>query len=63
VFGLCDLVNKNGITAKIIHLGLEMIMDKNFSIVEYLRENRVKLVAMSLHWHYQAYDKFRNARC
>ncbi|MBN1760163.1 MAG: radical SAM protein [Chitinispirillaceae bacterium] len=62
VFGLCDLVNKNGITAKIRHLGLELILGTGFSVVEYVRTNHIRVVAISLHWHYQAYDVIETAR-
>jgi radical SAM superfamily enzyme YgiQ (UPF0313 family) len=62
VFGLCDLVNKAGIPSRIKHLGLELILDETFSIVNFLRHSGVKLVAMSLHWHYQAYDVIEVAR-
>lgn len=62
VFALCDILNKNAIVSKIKHLGLEYIKDNNFSIVDYVKENNIKVVALSLHWHYQAYDVIEVAR-
>lgn len=62
VFALCDILNKNGIVSKIKHLGLEYIKNNNFSITEYVKDNNIKVVALSLHWHYQAYDVIEVAR-
>ncbi len=62
VFALCDILNKNQISAKIKHLGVEYIKDNDYSIVEYIKENKIKTVGLSLHWHYQAYDVIEIAR-
>ncbi|WP_010245790.1 B12-binding domain-containing radical SAM protein [Acetivibrio cellulolyticus] len=62
VFALCDILNKKGISSKIKHLGLEYINDKNFSIAEYVKENNIKVVALSLHWHFQSYDVIEVAK-
>jgi len=62
VFALCDILNKNSITSKIKHLGLEFIKDNSFSIVEYVKNNNIKVVGISLHWHFQAYDVMEVAR-
>jgi len=62
VFALCDILNKKGFRSRIKHLGLEYILDEHFSIAEYVKERSVKIVAISLHWHYQAYDVIEVAR-
>jgi radical SAM superfamily enzyme YgiQ (UPF0313 family) len=62
VFALCDRLNKHGIASKIKHLGLEHIQDANFSIVNYVCEQQIPVVAMSLHWHFQSYDVIEVAR-
>jgi radical SAM superfamily enzyme YgiQ (UPF0313 family) len=62
VFALCDILNKNNIRSKIKHLGLEYIQDESFSIVDYIKTNQINTVALSLHWHYQAYDVIEIAR-
>ncbi len=62
VFALCDILNKNKIPARIKHLGLEYIKNKDFSIVEYIKANKIKAVALSLHWHYQSYDVMEVAK-
>lgn len=56
VFALADIVASHGFTSRIVHLGVEWIEDKNFSIIEYIRNLEVKIVAMPLFWHYQSYD-------
>lgn len=62
VFALCDILNKKGFQSRIKHLGLEYINDEHFSIAEYVKVRSVKIVAISLHWHYQAYDVIEVAR-
>lgn len=62
VFALCDILNKNKISARIKHLGIEYIKDNNFSIAEYVKENNIKLVGLSIHWHYQSFDVIEVAR-
>jgi radical SAM superfamily enzyme YgiQ (UPF0313 family) len=56
VFALCDTLNKNGISSRIKHLGLERIKNIEFSIVQWIKENQIKVVGMSLHWHFQSFD-------
>jgi radical SAM superfamily enzyme YgiQ (UPF0313 family) len=56
VFALCDLLNKHGVKARIKHVGLETILDPEFSLVRWLEQHRVPVIGMSLHWHYQAFD-------
>jgi radical SAM superfamily enzyme YgiQ (UPF0313 family) len=56
VFGLCDQLNKNGIKSRIKHVGLETIIDDTFSIAKFIKDRDIKIVGMSLHWHYQSYD-------
>ena len=56
LLALADLLQRNGITSQVIHLGVEQIEDKNFSILSYLHEQRPKIVALDLHWHPQSYD-------
>jgi len=56
VFALCDTLNKNGINSCIKHMGLERILDSSFSVTRWIKENKIKVVGMSLHWHYQSFD-------
>ncbi len=56
VFALCDLLNKHGIATRIKHVGLETILDPEFSAVRWIQQRQVPVIGMSLHWHYQAFD-------
>jgi radical SAM superfamily enzyme YgiQ (UPF0313 family) len=56
VFALADRLNRSGVSSRITHLGLETILDKDYSIVDRVRSSGAKIVGMSLHWHYQSFD-------
>lgn len=53
LFSICNELNKNGINTEIVNLAVELEIDKNFSIIDYLQKNKVKLIVFSLHWFYQ----------
>ncbi len=57
VFALADLVARKKHCVEILHAGIEWILDRNFSIVEYIKkQKKLKVVFMPLFWHYQSYD-------
>lgn len=56
IFAMADILNKNNINTRIIHLGLENILNENFSIINFIKENNIKNIGISLHWHYQSFD-------
>jgi len=57
VFALADMITREKISVQMLHAGLEWILDKEFSIVEYIRSrSNIKIVFMPLFWHYQSYD-------
>ncbi len=56
VFAVCDYLNRNGVQSRIKHLGLETILNSDFSIARFVRENHIPVVGMSLHWHFQSFD-------
>jgi radical SAM superfamily enzyme YgiQ (UPF0313 family) len=62
MFALCDLLCRNGFPSRIIHLGVEWIEDKAFSLLDYLQELRPRVVAMDLHWHHQSHDVIQTAQ-
>ena len=62
VFSMCNELNKNKINTQIIHLGVEKSIDTDFDIAKYVKKNKIKMVGMSLHWHYQTYDTLEVAR-
>ena len=54
VFALAETLQANGYSSKIIHLGVEKIVNSEFSIREYLKNHDVSVIGLSLHWHYQS---------
>ena len=59
MFALADYLVQHGYSAKIVHLGIEWIEDHSFNVIDFLENNRPDVVALSLHWHHQAYDVIR----
>jgi len=62
LLGLADLLHQNKINTEIVHLGVEWIEDRSFSILDYIKEKNPKIVALDLHWHHQTYDTLELAR-
>ena len=62
LFSIAGELEKEGFETKILHLGIEKYLDKDFSIVDYIKENNIKFVAFSLHWHQTSYDVIETAR-
>ncbi|NIA30826.1 MAG: radical SAM protein [Actinobacteria bacterium] len=56
IFGLADALKKSGLAGKIIHPGVESILDKRFSLRNYLQQNNARSVGFSLHFHQQISD-------
>ena len=57
VFAMADLLTREKKSVQIVHLGIEWILDHDFSIVEFIRsKSNIKVVYMPLFWHYQSYD-------
>ena len=56
LLALADRLHRSGLSTQVVHLGIEWIEDKAFSILSYLRETNPRIVALDLHWHHQSYD-------
>lgn len=54
LFALAEWIERKKYTARIIHLGIEKMIDPGFSIIQYLKNKNVKLIAVSLHWAQQS---------
>jgi radical SAM superfamily enzyme YgiQ (UPF0313 family) len=61
MFALADNLVEHGYSSQIVHLGIEWIEDHAFDLVKYVGKTRPDVVALSLHWHYQAYDVIKVA--
>ncbi len=62
IFSLADVLDKAGISTKILHFGLKTLHDRDFRLKTYLQTHTPKLVGFSLHWHYQIADVLEVAR-
>ena len=47
LLGLADLLQRQGVSTQIVHLGVEWIEDHHFSIIEYIRKKNPRIVAIS----------------
>jgi len=50
LFGLADLLDREGYSPRIINYTLEKILDQKFSIIRLLKNINVKVVGVDLHW-------------
>src|SRR5574344_1908411 len=62
LYSMCNELAKNKISAQIINLGLEKFLDINYSITKYVKKQQIKIIGLSLHWHYQTYDTLTVAK-
>jgi radical SAM superfamily enzyme YgiQ (UPF0313 family) len=62
LLALADLLTRKGFSSRIVHLGVEWILNHDFSILNYLKGKSVKVIAIPLHWHHQAYDAIELAK-
>ena len=59
---LADLAAQNGYKTRILHLGLEWIEHQVSSPSVFMKDKEVKVAAIPLHFHQQAYDVMRIAK-
>ncbi len=62
LLGLADSLHREGIATEVVHLGVELIEDPHFSILDYVRHRGPRVVAMDLHWHHQIFDAMELAK-
>jgi len=62
VLALADLLAREGYETEVVHLGVEWIGDKGFSLIDYITEKGPRIVALSLFWHPQSYEVLEWAR-
>jgi len=56
LLGIADYLNRNSIKCRVLHQGVERMNDKSWQIENHLESVDSSVFALSLHWHYQAYD-------
>ncbi|MBU1044855.1 MAG: cobalamin-dependent protein [Candidatus Omnitrophica bacterium] len=62
LFSLSSFLNKNGISSRILHLGVEYIKEGKIDLNKYIPKNKHIIVGLSLHWNHQSYDVIEVAR-
>ena len=62
LLALADLLDREGYETEVVHLGVEWIEDKAFSLIDYIAYKKPKIVALSLFWHPQSYEVLEWAR-
>ena len=62
MLGLVDFLNRQNIPSQIVHLGVEWIADHHFSVLDYIRDKKPRIVAFDLHWHHQSFDVMEVAK-
>ena len=62
IYSLCHQLVINGFDAEVVHLSVEKYLDKNFSAAKYVKDNNIKFIAISLHWHPQTFDVIEIAK-
>lgn len=56
LLALADFINQRDIRARVLNLPLMLEEEKDFDVIRFIRETRVRIVAMSLHWYAQLYE-------
>lgn len=62
LWAIADYLYQNNIKTKILHLGVEKINNKNFSLIEYLLQTKPEIVGIPLHWHHQSHSAIELAK-
>ena len=61
-FSMADYLVKNGYKCKIINIGIEKCLNKNFSISEPIKRYNPKVIGIDLHWYVLAFSAIELAR-
>jgi len=62
VFGLATILAKSGIKTRIIHQGIEELLNPSFSIETCIETYNPKIVCLSLHWYVHTYEVIKIAQ-
>lgn len=61
-FSMADYLVKNGYRCKIINVGVEKSLDRNFSIIDSIKKYNPKVIGIDLHWYVSAFSAIELAR-
>ena len=62
VFGIADLLERNGFGVKIINYPLEQYLNPNWTLERYLKTIEINVCAIDLHWLHNAYGAIEVAK-
>jgi hypothetical protein len=62
LFGIADLLEKRGFSTKILNIPLEIYIDDQWRLENFLKQFRAKIYAISLHWVLSSYGAIETAR-
>lgn len=62
LFSLAGELVNDGFDTKILHLGVEKYLDKDFLLSDYIKKHSIKYAAFTLQWCQQAYDVIETTR-
>jgi radical SAM superfamily enzyme YgiQ (UPF0313 family) len=54
VFSIADYLSRNGLNVKILHFGIERVLNSGFSLYDFINKTKPKVVGFSVHWHLQS---------
>ena len=56
LLSIAEELVRYGHQTRIVHVGVEKLLNRNWSLIRYLRDSGTQVVAFALHWHPQTYD-------
>jgi len=62
LLAIADQVRRRGYTTEVVHLGVEWVVDPEFSVISHYDGASIRAIGLSLYWHYQSYDVIEVAR-
>jgi len=54
IFALADFLRQGGYSSKILHLGVEKLLNHRFSIITYVKSREIPVLGISLQWYEQS---------
>ncbi|MFO7869810.1 MAG: polysaccharide pyruvyl transferase family protein [Kiritimatiellia bacterium] len=62
LLALADITDREGFSTRVLHVGIERMVDPGFSFADYLKRHKPRVIAFSLHFHHGILDTFRLVR-
>lgn len=62
LLGIADHLNRNGAECRVLNQSVEWMKDESWKLEDRLKNINSHVFALSLHWHYQAFDVIETCR-